>query len=106
MVLLPIIVGLDTFIEFQVLLSKSWPNQLGLQNTLTASQQRGKTFPTSDLDMTLNNLIVRLWGMRRTPSLPSLPGQLCLGVVTPNRVLSMGQIELICIITLNRIVQN
>ena len=32
-----------------------WP-----QNTLTASLKRGKTFPTNVLDMTLNNLIVRL----------------------------------------------
>ena len=28
--------------------------------TLTASHQRGKTPPTSDLDMTLNNLMVSL----------------------------------------------
>ena len=35
-----------------------WPSQLGLQNTLTAVLQRGKTPPMSVLDMTLNNLIV------------------------------------------------
>ena len=34
--------------------------------------------------------------MWSTPSLPSLPGQLWLGVVAPNRALSMGQIELNC----------
>ena len=32
--------------------------------------------------------------MRRTPSLPSLPGQLWSGVVATDTVLSMGQIEL------------
>ena len=30
------------------------------------------------------------------PSLPSFPGPLLPGVVTPGRVLSMGQIELTC----------
>ena len=35
-------------------------SQMGLQNTLTASLQRGKTCPPiSVLDMTLNNLMVR-----------------------------------------------
>ena len=33
---------------------------MGLQNTPTQSLQRGKTPPTSVLDMTLNNLMVRL----------------------------------------------
>ena len=32
--------------------------------------------------------------MWSTPSMPSLPGPLCLGMVAPNRALSMGQIEL------------
>ena len=40
--------------------SPKWPSQLGLQNTLTASQQRGKTLPMSVLDMILNNLMLRL----------------------------------------------
>ena len=35
-----------------------------------------------------------LWGMQSTTSLPSLPGPLWPRVVTPDRVLSMGQIEL------------
>ena len=39
--------------------------------------------------------------MRNTPSLPSLPDPLWLGVVALDRVLSMGQIELSCVITLN-----
>ena len=35
-----------------------------------------------------------LWGMRSTPSLLSLPGPLWPGIVEPDKVLSMGQIEL------------
>ena len=35
------------------------PSWLGLENTPTASLQRGKAPPTSVLDMTLNNLMVR-----------------------------------------------
>ena len=34
------------------------------------------------------------WEMLCTPSLPSLPGPLCPGVVAPDRVLSIGQTEL------------
>ena len=45
-----------------------------------------------------------LWGMRSIPLLPSFPGSHRLGVVTPDRVLSMGQIELNCV--LSRIVWN
>ena len=37
-----------------------WSSQLGLQNILTASLQRSKTPATSNLDMTLNNLMVGL----------------------------------------------
>ena len=38
--------------------------------------------------------MLELWGMRSTPSLLSLSGLLWPGVVAPDRVLSMGQIEL------------
>ena len=38
--------------------------------------------------------MLELWGMRSTLSLPSLPGPHWPGVIVPNRVLSMGQIEL------------
>ena len=44
--------------------------------------------------------------MHRTPTLPSLPGSLWPGVIAPDRVLSMGQIELNCILMLNWIVWN
>ena len=39
-------------------------------------------------------VMLELWGMQCTPSLPSLPDPLWPGVVAPDRVLSMGQIEL------------
>ena len=64
------------------------------------------TSTTSVLDMTSNNMnseasvILELCRMQSTSSLPSLPGPLWLGVVGPDRVLSMSQIELNCVITL------
>ena len=59
---------------------------------MTASLQRGKTSQMSVLDMSLNAVMLKLWGMRSTPLLPSLPGSFWTGVVSPDRVLSMGQI--------------
>ena len=38
--------------------------------------------------------MLKLWGMRSTPLLPSLPAPFWPGVVAPDRVLSMGQVEL------------
>ena len=38
--------------------------------------------------------MLELWEMWSTPSLPLLPGPLCLGVVALDSVLSIGQIEL------------
>ena len=45
--------------------------------------------------------MLELWGMQSTPSLPSLPGPLWPRVEAPDRVLSMGQIELNCVLMLN-----
>ena len=39
-------------------------------------------------------VMLEFWGMQSTPSLPVLPGSLWAGVVPPDRVLCMGQIEL------------
>ena len=39
-------------------------------------------------------VMLELWWMRSTLSLASLPGPLCPGVVEPDSVLSIGQIEL------------
>ena len=68
---------------------------------------------TSVQDMTLNNpmvgvpVMLELWGMRRTPSLPSFLGPLWPGgVVAPGWVLSIYQIELNCVLMLNWIVWN
>ena len=36
---------------------------------------------------------LEIWGMWSTPLLPLLPGSLWLGVIAPDRVLSMAQIE-------------
>ena len=44
--------------------------------------------------------MLEFWGMWSTPSLPLLPGPLWPGVVVPDRVLSMGQIELNCVLML------
>ena len=46
-------------------------------------------------------VMLELWGMQSTPSLPSLPGLLWFGVVAPDRIQSMGQIELNYVLMLN-----
>ena len=45
--------------------------------------------------------MLELWGMRSTPLLTLLSGPLWPSVVAPKWVLSMGQIELNCVLTLN-----
>ena len=49
-------------------------------------------------------VMTELWGIWSIPSLPSLTGPLWPRVVTPDRVLSMGQTELNCVLMLNWIV--
>ena len=70
----------------------------GGHNTPNAYLRRSKTPEPSVLDMTLNNLMVRLWGMRSTLSLPSLQRPPWPGVVAPDRLWEQfkGQIELNC----------
>ena len=64
--------------------------------SLTAPLQRGKTPPNEcpgyDTELSDGEVpaVLELWGMRSTPSLPSLPGPLWPGVVAPDRALSMG----------------
>ena len=84
-----------------------WPCQLGQQNTLTRSLQQGKIAPyecpgydTKQSDGEVP-VMMELWGMWSTPSLPSLPGPHWPAMVAPDRVLSMGQIEITSVITLN-----
>ena len=69
----------------------------------------GKDQPTTTvLDIKQSDgevsVMLELWGMQSTPLLPSLPGQLWHGVVAPDRVLHMDQIELNCVLILNWIV--
>ena len=45
--------------------------------------------------------MLELWRMRRTLSLPLLPGPLSLRGVAADRVLSMSQIEQNCVLMLN-----
>ncbi len=46
-------------------------------------------------------VMLELWEMLSTPLLPSLPGPLWPRVVAPDRVLSIGQIELNYVLILN-----
>ena len=73
------------------------PSQLGLWNTLTAPLERGKTPPPNECpeyDTKQSDgevpAVLEFWGMRSTPSLPSLLGPLWPEVVAPDRALSMG----------------
>ena len=50
--------------------------------------------------------MLELLGMQSTSLLPALLGPLCLGVVAPDRDLSMGQIELNSVFMLNWIIWN
>ena len=85
---------------------------LVLWNTPTVPLQTGKIRPPpqkSVLDMTLNSEVPVMLGllrMRSTPLLPSLPGPLWPGVVAPDKVLSMSQIGLNCVLMLNCITWN
>ena len=85
-----------------------WPSQLELLNTLTASLQRGKSLPCNDCpgyDSKQSDgevpVMLEFWVMQSTPLLPSHLGLLRPGVVAPDRVLSVGQIELNCMFMLN-----
>ena len=51
-------------------------------------------------------VMLELWGMQSTPSLPLFPLSLWPRVIAPDRVLPMGQIELNCVLLLNWIVWN
>ena len=79
---------------------------------LNAPQQRGKSTPNechnNDTKQSEGEvpLIPELSGVWRTPSLPSPPSPLCPWVVTPDRVLPMGQKYLKCVLRLNWSVWN
>ena len=46
-------------------------------------------------------VMLELWGMWNTSLLPLLSGPFCPGVFAPDRVLSIGQIELNCVLMVN-----
>ena len=96
------------FISDKAILLAKLPCRLKLYNISIAFLQRGKTTPTNECPGYDTKqfdgevpVILELWGMRSTPTLPSLPGPLCPKVVTPDRILSMGQIVLNCVLILN-----
>ena len=78
------------------------------QSTGAASLQRDETpqlnkcpgYDTKQSDGE-DPVMLELWGMRSTSSLPSLAGPHWPGVVAPDSVLSIGQIELNCVLMLN-----
>ena len=78
----------------------------------TASLQRGGSPPATVLDVTPSNLmgevpvVLELGEMRNAPSLLPLQGPLWLGVVAPDGVLLVGQVELNCVLILNWTVWN
>ena len=52
------------------------------------------------------SVMLVLWGMQSTSSLPSVAVPLEPGMVAPDRALSMSQIELNCVLTLNWVAWN
>ena len=76
-------------------------------NTPTTPLLRGKApakdYPGYETKQSDDEVPVmqELWGIQSTPSLLSLPGSLWPGMVASDRVLSMDQIELNCVLMLN-----
>ena len=97
---------LPTRVCFTFFGSVSWgcgKHQLNLCRGLKLSQQMS----CYDMKQSDGEVLVtlELWGMS-TPLLTSLPGAVWPRVVASDRVLSMGQIELNCVLMLNLIVWN
>ena len=68
------------------------PSRLGLYNTA------GYDTMLSDADVPV---MLELWEIQSTPSLPSLPSPLRPGVISSDWVLFIGKIELNCVLMLN-----
>ena len=87
----------------------SLPSRLGQKNTSTASLQRDKTsqqvlgYDTKQSECQVP-VMLGLWGMWSNPLLPLLTGLPRPRMVAPERALSIGWIELNCILMLNWIV--
>ena len=81
--------------------TKEWSSRLGLHlcwGVRLPHKCPGYDTKQSDGEA---SVMLELWGMWNTPSLPSLPGPLWPGVIAPDKVPSMGQIELNCVLILN-----
>ena len=48
--------------------------------------------------------MLELCGMQKTPLSPSLPGPLWVGVVAPDRLISISQIDINCVLMLISVV--
>ena len=70
----------------------------GIEPPTTTNECPGYDIKQSDCEVLI---ILEIWRIRITPSLPSLPGLLWPRMVAPNRVLSMGQVELKCLLMQN-----
>ena len=80
-----------------------WWLHLGKEIKLHPNECPGYDTKQSDSEVPV---MLELWGMQSTSSLPYLLGPLWPGVVAPDRVLSMGQIELKCVLILHWITWN
>ena len=82
-----------------------WIHWLLLCKWIRPPPQRMSWYDTKQSDGEIP-IMLKLWGMQSTPSLPSLPAPLWLRVAALDRVLSMGQIELNSVLMLNWIAWN
>ena len=89
--------------EWHILPARVWTPALMLHLTNPCAKQKVLSL-TKPKARYLNEIPRPLYYMWSTPSLPLLPGSLWPGIVAPDRTLSMGWIELNCILMLNRIV--
>ena len=81
-------------------------HQLHLYRGLrTPSHNKGPEYNTKQSDGEIP-IMLELWGMQNTPSLPLLPVPLWPRVVAPDRVLSMGQIQMCTYAKLNCVTAN
>ena len=96
MVVFDIIQGFFNFLSNIIQPNRIWPNRQGLQNTPTESLHRSKTpqrvsyrYDSKQSDGE-DPVMLEIWGMRSTSSLPSLSGPLWPGVLAPDRILCIG----------------
>ena len=99
-------------IKLLVLDSNTWsyltvlPTQLRLWNTPTASSpNKCSGYDTKQSDGVVPEML-EFWGMWSTPSLSLLLDPLWPRMVAPDGVLSLGQIELNCVLMVNSIAWN